>query len=58
MQEITCSKCESYLGWKIVRAHDNSEKWKEGNCLLEMEQLSDVSDDIVDGHGTNLLLAT
>ncbi|KAF8070465.1 hypothetical protein FPV67DRAFT_1779822 [Lyophyllum atratum] len=39
MQEITCSSCSSYLGWKILRAHENSEKWKEGNCLLELENL-------------------
>jgi hypothetical protein len=40
MQEITCSNCASYLGWKIVAAHDSSEKWKEGGCLLELESLS------------------
>lgn len=39
MQEITCLTCSSYLGWKIVRAHEESERWKEGNCLLELENL-------------------
>ncbi|KAG5648463.1 hypothetical protein DXG03_003074 [Asterophora parasitica] len=39
MQEITCSSCSSYLGWKILRAHYKSEKWKEGNHLLELENL-------------------
>ncbi|RDB25077.1 hypothetical protein Hypma_007908 [Hypsizygus marmoreus] len=39
MQEITCSSCSLYLGWKILRAHEHSEKWKEGNCLLELENL-------------------
>ncbi|KAG6911148.1 hypothetical protein DXG01_003888 [Tephrocybe rancida] len=45
MQEITCSTCSSYLGWKIVRAHESSEKWKEGNCLLELENLFHNADD-------------
>ncbi|KAG6837851.1 hypothetical protein H0H93_016219, partial [Arthromyces matolae] len=45
MQEISCSSCSSYLGWKIVRAHEISEKWKEGNCLLELESLFHDSDD-------------
>ncbi|KAK2463263.1 hypothetical protein APHAL10511_004918 [Amanita phalloides] len=41
MQEITCSQCSTYLGWKIVRAHELSERWKEGACLLEFECLDD-----------------
>ena len=39
MQELTCSGCTTYVGWKIVRAHDKSESWKDGNFLLELEQL-------------------
>ena len=39
MQEITCGICCDYLGWKIVRAHEKSESWKDGNCLLELENL-------------------
>jgi len=39
MQEITCASCSSYLGWKIVRAHNRSERWKEGHHLLELELL-------------------
>ncbi|KAF8161109.1 hypothetical protein B0H34DRAFT_746758 [Crassisporium funariophilum] len=39
MQEITCGTCSSYLGWKIVRAHEKSESWKDGHCLLELENL-------------------
>ncbi|TFK44718.1 hypothetical protein BDQ12DRAFT_673449 [Crucibulum laeve] len=39
MQEINCGGCAVYLGWKIVRAHEETEKWKEGNCLLELENL-------------------
>ncbi|OCH89135.1 hypothetical protein OBBRIDRAFT_694296, partial [Obba rivulosa] len=37
IQEITCSACSAYLGWKIVRAHEWAEKWKEGGCILELE---------------------
>ncbi|KAL0955944.1 hypothetical protein HGRIS_002128 [Hohenbuehelia grisea] len=39
MQEITCGSCSTYLGWKIVRAHNRSERWKEGYHLLELEHL-------------------
>jgi hypothetical protein len=39
MQELTCSSCSTYVGWKIVRAHDKSESWKDGNFLLELEHL-------------------
>jgi hypothetical protein len=39
MQEIFCASCSTYLGWRIIRAHEQSEKWKEGTCLLELESL-------------------
>ncbi|KAF5322553.1 hypothetical protein D9619_001776 [Psilocybe cf. subviscida] len=39
MQEITCATCTTYLGWKIVRAHESTETWKEGQSLLELENL-------------------
>ncbi|KAF9566749.1 hypothetical protein CPC08DRAFT_703718 [Agrocybe pediades] len=39
MQEISCAICSFYLGWKIVRAHESSESWKDGHCLLELEHL-------------------
>lgn len=49
MQEIFCGNCSVGLGWKIVRAHERTEKWKEGKWLLELENLwlarsSDVLD--------------
>jgi hypothetical protein len=46
MQEITCSQCSTYLGWKIIRAHEHPERWKEGHCLLELECLKAVENDI------------
>jgi len=39
MQEITCVICSSYLGWKIVRAHEKTETWKNGHFLMELENL-------------------
>jgi hypothetical protein len=42
MQEISCSTCSSYLGWKILQARNRSEKWKEGCCLLELESLAEA----------------
>lgn len=47
MQEISCSVCSQYLGWKIVRAHERSEKWKEGNSLLELANLEHDSSTLV-----------
>ena len=39
MQELTCSKCSTYLGWKINKAFEESERWKEGHYLMELENL-------------------
>ncbi|KAJ7497321.1 hypothetical protein FB451DRAFT_226203 [Mycena latifolia] len=39
MQEITCSNCTAYLGYKIVRAFERSERWKESSYLLELAEL-------------------
>ncbi|CAA7261603.1 unnamed protein product [Cyclocybe aegerita] len=39
MQEVTCGICLSYLGWKIVRAHEKTESWKDGHFLMELENL-------------------
>lgn len=47
MQEITCGTCCEYLGWKIIRAHEKSESWKDGNCLLELENLNTQSDPLM-----------
>jgi hypothetical protein len=49
MQELSCAVCSSYVGWKIVRAHDHSESWKDGNFLLELEQLYLQPDIIISG---------
>ena len=44
MSEISCGSCHIYLGWKIVKAHDESERWKDGKFLLELENLVATTD--------------
>ncbi|KAJ7680347.1 hypothetical protein DFH06DRAFT_947823, partial [Mycena polygramma] len=39
LAEITCSNCTVYLGYKIVRAFEKSERWKESHFLLELAEL-------------------
>ncbi|KZT23947.1 yippee-domain-containing protein [Neolentinus lepideus HHB14362 ss-1] len=40
IQELACRRCRGYLGWKILRAHEWSEKWKDGRFLLELAALT------------------
>ncbi|KAL1748856.1 hypothetical protein HDZ31DRAFT_29003 [Schizophyllum fasciatum] len=40
MQEVMCRHCSAYLGWYIVRAHEESEQWKEGCFLVELEHVT------------------
>ncbi|KAJ7647309.1 hypothetical protein FB45DRAFT_893015 [Roridomyces roridus] len=44
LSEITCAKCSQYLGFKIVRAHETSERWKEQLFLLELAELEPPED--------------
>ncbi|KAI0327618.1 yippee-domain-containing protein [Cubamyces sp. BRFM 1775] len=37
IQEFICKSCESYLGWKFMRAHDGPERWKEGHFIVELD---------------------
>lgn len=46
MSEISCGSCYTYLGWKIVRAHEEPERWKEGKFLLELENLYAIPDPV------------
>jgi hypothetical protein len=39
IQEIICVGCDSYLGWKMIQAHERAERWKEGKHILELEFL-------------------
>lgn len=39
VQSAACASCNMTIGWKIVRAHEWPEKWKEGNMVLELDLL-------------------
>ncbi|RXW24965.1 hypothetical protein EST38_g849 [Candolleomyces aberdarensis] len=46
LSEIQCGSCFTYVGWKIVRAHEEPERWKEGKFLLELEHLDAQPDPV------------
>ena len=35
--DVSCAECEGSLGWKYVRAHESSQKYKEGKYILEKQ---------------------
>ncbi|KAF7288665.1 Yippee domain-containing protein [Mycena chlorophos] len=39
LSELNCPGCSRYLGYKIVRAFESTEKWKESHFLLEIAEL-------------------
>ncbi|KAJ7346649.1 hypothetical protein DFH08DRAFT_868933 [Mycena albidolilacea] len=39
LAEITCTTCTAYLGYKILRAFEKTESWKESRFLLELAEL-------------------
>jgi Yippee zinc-binding/DNA-binding /Mis18, centromere assembly len=39
IQEMSCKNCDAYLGWRMIRAHEPDEKWKEGKYILELRFL-------------------
>ena len=39
IREVRCISCTSYIGWKIVQAHEHRERWKEGAFVLERDFL-------------------
>ncbi|KAJ7072304.1 hypothetical protein C8F01DRAFT_1103343 [Mycena amicta] len=45
LAELNCNKCSQYLGYKIVRAFEKSERWKEDRFLLELAELLPISSD-------------
>jgi len=42
IQEIVCLGCSSYLGWKMIHAHERTERWKEGKHILELEFIEEL----------------
>lgn len=45
VQDCACARCAAFLGWRVARAHEPSEKWKEGRFLLELALLAESSPD-------------
>jgi len=42
IQEVICLVCSSYLGWKMIHAHERTERWKEGKHILELEFVQEL----------------
>ncbi|CAH2064019.1 unnamed protein product [Thlaspi arvense] len=42
--DIFCVGCGLKVGWKYETAHDNSQKYKEGKCVLELYKISGPRD--------------
>jgi len=42
IQEIVCLGCSAYLGWKMIHAHERTERWKEGKHILELEFIKEL----------------
>lgn len=41
VQNAACAACSEPLGWKFVRATEQTEKWKEGFLVLELAFLDE-----------------
>jgi hypothetical protein len=48
VQELECQDCATVLGWKVIKAFERSEKWKENGFLLELDLLEEVDVDLDD----------
>jgi hypothetical protein len=44
VSDVSCQRCESVIGWKYDKAFENSEKYKEGKYVLEMQLLSVITE--------------
>ncbi|GMG22707.1 unnamed protein product [Ambrosiozyma monospora] len=44
VKSICCQQCEVTLGWKYLLSEDDSEKYKEGNFVIERNLLEQVDD--------------
>jgi len=43
VRDICCRQCKKKVGWKYDKAYESSQKYKEGNYILEAERLCAVS---------------
>ncbi|KAI0311520.1 hypothetical protein OF83DRAFT_1046919, partial [Amylostereum chailletii] len=44
VRALTCTCCNAYLGWEIARASEESEAWKEGHAVLELQCVGEQED--------------
>uniref|UniRef100_A0A060T648 Protein yippee-like n=1 Tax=Blastobotrys adeninivorans TaxID=409370 RepID=A0A060T648_BLAAD len=42
VQDISCRRCAANVGWAYVKAHTESEEYKEGKYILEVKALTHV----------------
>ena len=40
IRPIKCKQCRDTIGWKYVFAYEESEKYKEGKCIIERAYLA------------------
>ncbi|RUS14316.1 Ypel5 protein, partial [Endogone sp. FLAS-F59071] len=40
--DVHCCHCEAVVGWKYVKAFEDSEKYKEGKFILERALFEEV----------------
>ncbi|XP_022147496.1 protein yippee-like At4g27745 [Momordica charantia] len=41
VSDVFCSDCGEKLGWKYIKAYDQSQKYKEGKVVLEKFKITD-----------------
>lgn len=41
--DLYCNECGQILGWKYIKAYDDSQKYKEGKVVLEKFKITDAS---------------
>ncbi|OWZ22787.1 hypothetical protein PHMEG_0002460 [Phytophthora megakarya] len=43
--DVLCSQCDFVLGWKYIKAMENSQKYKEGKFIMEYAVVHDDSEE-------------
>ncbi|KJE92852.1 hypothetical protein CAOG_003743 [Capsaspora owczarzaki ATCC 30864] len=42
--DVYCLKCSCILGWKYIKAYEESQKYKEGKVILEKALINEVDE--------------
>lgn len=42
VRDICCIKCDANVGWTYIKAHKDSERYKEGKFILEINGVSQI----------------